>query len=378
MSSEDRFDRQAGAARTICKCVTRIVTKQDGRALWNPRTRWTEKRVVLAFLVLDDGTVGVGEAYCDGGTPDSVVAIIERDLAPKLLGQDPLRTRHLWHEMIDTAVVSAKGGACYAAASALDIAVWDLAGKILGQPVYRLLGGTSSKVLAYASGGLYGEGRTPDDVATEVAGYVAQGFRGVKIKVGGLPIRQDLKRVQAARDAIGPDVRLMVDALYSYSPTDALRFARLAAPFDIHFFEAPVHPDDIDGLRRVCSASPIPVAGNEFAYGIDSFRRLIVDAGVDVVHADAILCGGISGAQRVADLAAAFNRPVSFHAASSAVCLAANAHVAAAVHNVESVEFHMVHQVLFDIATHLPFALSEGYLQLSDEPGLGVGLQPGF
>jgi L-alanine-DL-glutamate epimerase-like enolase superfamily enzyme len=356
--------------RAIRACTTRVVTRKMARAEWNPRSKWNEKNVVLAFLTLDDGTVGVGEAYCDGGTTASVQAIIERDLAPLLIGQTPLGTRHLWHAMIESGVVSAKAGACYAAASALDIAIWDLAGKILGLPVHRLLGGHADRVSVYASGGLYGEGKSRDDLAREMAGYVALGFRAVKLKVGGATIAEDVARVMAVREAIGTEVRLMVDALYSYSPAEALRFAHAAAPCDVHFFEAPVHPEDIEGLQKVCARSPIPVAGNEFAYSAEVFRR-ILDAGIDVVHADAILCGGISGALRVADLAAAHHRPISFHAASSAVCLAANAHVAAAASNSESVEFHMIHQLLFDLDP-MPFRLEQGDLLLEDRPGLGL------
>ena len=367
----------SGAAeRVIRECTTRVVTRKTDRAQWNPRSRWNEKRLVLAFLTLDDGTTGIGEAYCDCGVPESVQAIIERDLAPLVIGQSPLRTRRLWHAMIETSIVSAKAGACYAAASALDIAIWDLAGKILDQPVHRLLGGYADRVPVYASGGLYGEGKRHEDLAREMAGYVAQGFRAVKLKVGGTTIPDDVARVMAVREAIGADVRLMVDALYSYSAADALRFARAAAPCDIHFFEAPVHPEDIDGLSKVCEHSPIPVAGNEFAYGVETFRRL-VDAGVDVIHADAILCGGISGAFRIADLADAHHRPISFHAASSAVCLAANAHVAVATRNAESVEFHMVHQLLFETADEMPFRIEEGNLLLSERPGLGLDIDPG-
>jgi L-alanine-DL-glutamate epimerase-like enolase superfamily enzyme len=323
----------AASGRTIVACSTRAVSKELNTGLWNPRTRWKEKRVVLAFLTLDDGTVGVGEAYCDGGVPQSVQTIIESDLAPLLLGQDVFAIRHLWHKMLATAVVSVKAGACHAAASALDIALWDALGKTLGQPVWRLLGAASDWVPVYASGGLYGQGKTPDQLALEMSSYVKAGFNAVKIKVGGVPIPDDLARVQAVREAIGSQPRLMVDALYAYSPQEALRFARDACRFDIHFFEAPVHPDDRDGMRQVCRHSAIAVAGNEFAYSIDGFRQLIADCGVPVVHADAILCGGISGALRVADLACAFHRSISFHAASSLVCLMANAHVAAAAQN---------------------------------------------
>jgi L-alanine-DL-glutamate epimerase-like enolase superfamily enzyme len=169
----------------------------------------------------------------------------------------------------------------------------------------------------------------------------------------------------------------MVDALYAYGPAEALRFARAVEDQDVHFLEAPVHPEDIVGLRRVCQASPIAVAGNEFAYGDGQFVRLIAEAGIDVVHADAILCGGITGAMRVADLASAYQRPISFHAASSVVCLSANAHAGAAAGNCESVEFHMIHQLLFEAVDPLPFSMEEGVLVLSSAPGLGFDLDPG-
>ena len=359
----------------IRRVFTRTAVRRSDRPQWNPRTRWSEKRVVIAFVELEDGTLGVGEAYCDGGTAQSVIDLIERDLAPLVVGQSPLAARHRWHAMVDAAIVSAKGGASFAAASAIDIGCWDAAGHQLGQPVHRLLGAGRDRVFAYASAGLYGTGKTPGDLATEMAGYVAKGFKAVKIKVGGATIAADADRVRAVREAIGPDVRLMVDALYAYSPADALRFARAVERFDIHFLEAPVHPDDTRGLARVCSTSPIAVAGNEFAYGDESFLRL-VEAGVDVVHADAILCGGITGAMRVADLAQAHHRAISFHAASSAVCLAANAHVAAAAPHAESVEYHMIHQLLFEAISEPPWTIEEGHLVLSARPGLGIALDP--
>jgi L-alanine-DL-glutamate epimerase-like enolase superfamily enzyme len=364
-------DRAAGAAITGFR--TRVIVRKNDRPQWNPRTRWSEKRVVLVELALEDGSTGIGEAYCDGGMADSVVALIERDLAPRLVGKSPLPTRRWWHEMVETTVVSCKGGAAYAAISALDTALWDLAGKVLGQPVHRLLGGTRDRVPVYASAGLYGEGKTLDDLAAEMAGYVGQGFSAVKMKIGGVSIAKDVERVRAVREAIGPDVRLMVDALYAYSAEQALQMSRRLEPFDIHFLEAPVHPGDMQGLKEVCSRGVVPVAGNEFAYGLDTFRELVL-AGVHVIHADVILCGGITAAMRIADLADAFHRKVSFHAASSLVCLTANAHVAAAANNAESVEYHMLHRILFDKARTLPFELVDGHLELADRPGLGLDL----
>ena len=355
----------------VASCRAHVVTRKLKTPQWNPRTRWNEKNVVLAFLEMDDGRLGVGEAYCDGGSTASVVDLIERDFGPHVVGASPLESARTWSRLFETTQVSTKGGAAFAALSAVDIALWDLAGKALGVPLWRLLGGHSDRVPAYASAGLYGEGKRPAELATEMAGYVSKGFKAIKIKVAGASLREDVARVAAVREAVGPDIRLMVDALYALSVPDALRMARALDPYDIHFLEAPVQRADIAGLARVARESPIPVAGNEFAHGLDEFRRLLESDAVSIVHLDAILCGGVTEAMRIAALAAAFYRPVSFHAASSAVCFAANLHVAAAVPNAESIEYHMLHDLLFDRIGEGVFRLEDGCVVMPEAPGLG-------
>jgi L-alanine-DL-glutamate epimerase-like enolase superfamily enzyme len=343
-------------------------------AQWNPRMRWNTKRIVLAVVETAGGICGIGEAYCDGGDAASVLQLIERDLAPLAVGRSLAELGAVTAAAREAMVVSAKGGAAWAATSALDIALWDAWGRALQQPVSALLGATRRHVPAYASAGLYGPDKTLDDLAREMAGYVARGFRAVKIKVGGASLREDLARVAAVREAIGPDVRLMVDALYALDPHDALNMANELVRHDVYFLEAPVHPDDLDGLARVAAASPVRIAGNEFAYGLDGFRRILRRDAVSVVHLDAILCGGISEAMRIAALSAGHHRTVSFHAASSAVCFAANLQVAAAAPNVDSVEFHMLHDMLFDGLPEGTFRLVDGQVEVPTAAGLGLGV----
>jgi L-alanine-DL-glutamate epimerase-like enolase superfamily enzyme len=351
---------------------TRVVRKAFAKAQWNPRTRWSEKFVVLALLHAEGETVGIGEAYCDGGAPESVQAIIERDFAPLLIRRSLLELGALSSSMRETMVVSAKGGAAWAAMSALDIALWDALGRALGQPVCTLLGAQRRRVPAYASAGLYGQGKTPDDLAAEMKSYADLGFAGVKLKIGGVPMAEDLARVAAVREAVGPGVRLLVDALYAYSVPEAMRMARALERYDIGFLEAPVAPDDIPGLARVAAASPVPLAGNEFAYGLETFTRIVESNAVAVAHLDAILAGGISEGLRIAALAASRHVPVSFHAASSVVCFAANLQLAAAVPNLDSIEFHMLHRMLFDELAAGRFTLVDGCVELPDRPGLGL------
>jgi len=357
---------------TISNITTRVLTKRSTNPSWNPRTKWSEKNVLIVFIETDNGMTGVGEAWCEGGSPESVIALIDHDLKPGLIGQDALLPNKIWEDNFQRMLVSGKHGIVLAALSAIDIALWDLMGKTSGLPLYKLLGGASDKVFAYASGGLYAHGKGPTELAQEMRGYVDMGFHGVKIKIGGAPLAVDLERVAAVREAVGPDVRFMVDAVYNYSVPQALQMARALEPFNIHFLEAPVSLYDIDGLGRVCGNSAVPVAGNEFAAGRWAFRDVIERGGVSYVHMDSILCGGIGEALRIGALASSRHLPCSLHSSSSAVGFAANLHVAAAISNCDSIEYHMVHQLLFDQIPSGTFVLEDGYIRLPQEPGLGL------
>lgn len=352
----------------------RTIVKRSENPPWNPRTVWREKNVVLVIVETDQGIAGLGEAWCEGGAPETIVTLIERDLRPMLLGQDAHLRNRLWEQCFQRLIPSGKHGIVLAALSAIDIALWDIVGKEARLPLYKLLGGGSDRVFAYASGGLYAEGKGPAELAREMAGYVQQGFRAVKLKIGGAPLKADIARVAAVREAVGEDVRLMVDAVYSLSVEQALRMAKALEPYDVYFLEAPVSPYNVKGLARVSNRSAVPVAGNEFAAGRWAFRDLIEHGAVSYLHLDAILCGGIGEAMRIASTAASHELPCSFHSSSSAVCFAANLHVAAAIPNCDSIEYHMVHRLLFDEVPEGTFALEDGWVRLPDEPGLGVQL----
>lgn len=357
----------------ISRIGTRIVTRRNTRAERNPRMAWAEKNILLVTIETDDGQRGIGEAWCDGGSPAVTASLIEADFAPRLVGEDPRDHARLWKRIADSTVYSIRDGIAYAALSGLDIAIWDLLGKHYGVPVYRLLGGTRDRVFAYASAGLYADGKTAADLGAEMRGYVDRGFRGVKLKIGGAPFHEDVSRVAAARDAVGPHVRLMVDAVYALDVPDAIRMSRALERYDIYFLEAPVHPSDVDGLAEVARSGPLPLAGNEFAYGLRQFKRLLDARAVGYVHLDAIVCGGITEAVRIASLADAYGRSCSYHAASSAVCFAANLHAAAAAPQCDSVEYHMLHRILWDRLPENLFSLdADGCIPLPGLPGLGL------
>lgn len=351
---------------------TKTITKRNENPLWNPRTVWREKNVVLVIVETDHGIVGVGEAWCESGAPETITTLIERDLKPMLLGENVHMRNRAWEQCFQRLIPSGKHGIVLAALSGIDIALWDIVGKQTGLPLYKLLGGAADKVFAYASGGLYGEGKGPAEIAREMSSYVSAGFRGVKLKVGGVPLKMDIARVAAVREAVGEDVRLMVDAVYVLSVEQALRMARALERYDVYFFEAPVSPYDVRGLAHVSSRSAVPIAGNEFASGRWAFRELMEHRAVSYLHLDAILCGGIGEAMRIAATAASHEITCSFHSSSSAVCFAANLHVAAAIPNCDSIEYHMVHQVLFDEIPDDTFELDDGWVKMPQKPGLGL------
>ena len=358
----------------IVDIVPRVLTKKmDGRHR-NPRFRWTHKQILLVFVLTDDGRVGVGETWSDGGAPDSLVAFLEHDLKPMLVGRDPDLVERFWAEALDRALVSTRRSAAWGMMSAVDIALWDLKGQRAGMPVWRLLGGDGRPVLPYASGGLYAEGQSIDEFGAEYGGFIERGFRAVKIKVGGASVAVDAARVEAVRRHAGPDALLMVDAVSNCDVPHALALARAMAPHDVTWFEQPVPIDDVAGMARVQRDGGIPVCGNESEYSLAAFRRLCEMDAVHFVQFDVIVSGGLTFGRKIAALAEAFHRPVTLHLSNSIVAMAANLHLAAALPNCHSVEFHVIHQPLFERAPRGLLDLVEGRIRPPEAPGLGIDL----
>ena len=357
--------------------IQRVVTKHlvfdlDDR-FWNSQQRWVKKNIVLVFLETDNGLLGVGEGWTGGGSPHALIKTIDDDLAPRVIGKDPRHHNRIFADVWQTTSISARRGIVSAAISAVDMALWDLVGKLFQTPVYQLLGIFSDKVPCYASAGLYGKGKDQNALADEMLGYLNQGFSDVKMKVGGLPLDQDLERVKAVREAIGPSSRLMVDANYTLNVSQSLKMAKAFEPYDIYWLEAPVSPDDLPGQAKVNALSPIPICGNETETGVDRFRELITHRAVEFVQFDIAACGGISEGRRIAELAAAFHLPCTLHASSTGILLAATLHLAASLSNLDSVEFHMFHQWLFDQCPENSFQPEKGGLVRPPEgPGFGL------
>jgi L-alanine-DL-glutamate epimerase-like enolase superfamily enzyme len=351
----------------------------------------SRRGALLVEIETDSGITGLGEAGVGGGVTADV---IEKDLAPLLIGEDPLLIEHLWQKMFARTRQYGRRGLVMQAISGIDIALWDIAGKVAKLPVYRLLGACRDRVEAYASGGFYQEGKSAADLAGEAEGYRARGFRGMKMKVGRNPSTQthlrqligqaefcevepeeDLARVAAVRKALGPQAKLMVDVNCAWSPAVAIEIGRAMEPYKLYWIEEPVATDDIDGSARVADALATPIAGYETEVGLFGFRQLIDRGAVDIVQPDIAWSGGFSEGRRIAAYAQAHHRMVAPHAFAGAVLLVASLHFAAAIPNGLLLEWDQNPNALRDELLKEPLRLEpDGTVKLPERPGLGIEL----
>ena len=354
------------------------------------------RAALLVELGTDDGEVGIGESAIYGGPASVVETVIHDELAPRILGEDPTRPEWLWQVMMGRSHQHGDGGILPMAVSGLDIATWDLMAREAGLPLYRLLGGYRDEVPAYASAGFYAEGKDAKGIADEARGYVEEGFRHVKIKVGrttDTPVNplvhmdapdfatvtfaEDLRRVKAVREAIGDEAHLMVDANNAWTKAIALEAGREFERLGVHWFEEPIATDDRAGSAALAASLSVPIAGYETRTGLAGFRDLIEDRAVDIVQPDVIWTGGITVCRRIAALAAAANLPCVPHVFSTAVSIAANLHFIASSPNSYLLEFDRNPNALRTELLDRPIEPDgRGVVAVPDGPGLGVRLDP--
>lgn len=246
-----------------------------------------------------------------------IAACMCQAFGPLLAGQDPLEVRHLHERLAHCPPIRwvGRAGVTQMALSAIDVALWDLKAKAAGQPLWKLLGGSASKrVPAYHTDGGW-LSLDVDALVQNARRHVEEeGFRGVKIKVGSRDPHDDLERIEAVRRAIGPRVDLMVDGNGAWDLPTAVRFGRRLADYDVRWFEEPIYFDDVRGHAELARAISTPIALGEQLYTIDAFRDFLAAGAVHYVQPDATRAGGITGCWAAAELAAAWRRPVCFHA----------------------------------------------------------------
>jgi L-alanine-DL-glutamate epimerase-like enolase superfamily enzyme len=333
--------------------------ESDGTFEWDATT-------VAVAEVAAGGARGLGFSY----TGEAAARVIERRLAPRVIGRDALDVPAAWAAMVAAVRNVGLPGIAATAISAVDIALWDLKARLLDLPLVRLLGAARGSVPVYGSGGF-----TSYDTAAlreQVTAWADAGIDQVKIKVGRTP-RDDVVRVRAARSAVGPDIGLFVDANGAYAAKQALSLAQEFAHYGVSWFEEPVPSDDLEGLCLLRERAPagMEIAAGEYGYDARYFRRMLAAGAVDVLQVDATRCLGITGFLAASTLADAFAAPVSAHTAP-----AIHLHPCCAVSNVRHIEwFHdhvLIERSLFDGVVEP----EDGHLRPDlTRPGLGLELR---
>ena len=363
----------------IIKAIrTHILTAPLSQPFAYARAWYDTRTAMLVEIETDSGLVGWGECY----GPARVNSAVVKEIAPWLIGEDPLRTDHLWQSVYARLRDHGQKGVVIQGLSGIDIALWDIKGKHFGVPAHRLLGGPlRTEVRAYATGLYRRKSGDPGKyLAEEAASYVAEGFGAVKLKVG-FGIEEDAAMACAVRAAIGRDVALMVDANHAYDAVAAIRLGRMIEELDIGWFEEPVLPEDIAGYRAVKAAITIPVAGGECEFTRFGFRDLLASRAIDIVQPDTCAAGGLSECKKIADMAEAFSVRYNPHVWGTGIAIAASLALLAVLPSHTPTSLAPVEPMLeFDRTEHpirqsilvTPIEHIGGVVRVPEGPGLGI------
>ncbi len=321
----------------------------------------------LAFcqIFTDEGITGLVPA------PSGNLAktIIEEGLKPYLVGENPLHNERIWSRMYWGMLVNGRRGAVVNAIGVVDCAIWDLKGKITGQPVHRLLGGFQDSVNSYGSG--INLNLSNEALVAQARSFVEQGFKMVKIKIGHQDPEVDLERVRLVREAIGPKVHLSLDVNNAWSVGSAIDLARKFEPFDIYWLEEPILADEIANFARLADRTSIPIAAGENHYTKWEFKELIEKGAVRIVQADVVRCGGLTEFIKIAAMADAYGLPVCpHHSALTDV---------PAIAGVPNGLFHEFAEEMFEPVRTMVKECAKpqgGMVTPLDKPGFGIELDP--
>jgi D-galactarolactone cycloisomerase len=345
---------------------------------------WVRQRsATIVEVITDEGITGWGEAFAQGLEPPQIAAaVIDAALKPLVLGADPRATEVLWHRMYHATRDYGRKGSVTAAISAIDIALWDIAGQAYGVPVHRLLGGAfRERVQAYATGfyRISGQGEAAR-LGDEAVAHHEAGFRAMKVKLG-YGLQDDLAVMREIAGCIaGRGVTLMVDTNHAYGVGDAVRLGRGLADYDLRWYEEPVAPEHIAGYREVRDKVSMPVAGGENEHTLYGFRDFLAAGAVDIAQPDLGSVGGFTACRHVIALAQAHGVQVNPHVWGSAIAQAASLQLIAAVPVAHHSVFAQEPIFEYDRSAHPfrqflvtePVQQVDGWIDIPQHPGLGV------
>lgn len=322
----------------------------------------THFELITVTLIDADGIQATGYTYTGGKGGSAIVALLEDDLKPFLLEKDPRDVERLYDSMQSHIHYVARGGIASFAISAMDIALWDLRGKKSAQPLWKMAGGTDQKCKVYR-GGIDLNFSLPK-LLDSVRGYLDGGYNGVKIKIGKPSLDEDIKRIAAVREMIGPDITFMVDANYCYTVDQAIATARAIEPYDIYWFEEPIIPDDYLGYAKIADTTGMPLAMGENLHTEYEFDLALRYSNLSHVQPDSSNCGGITGWLRAAKKVKAYGLPVSSHGMQEL-----HVSLLSAQTNAGWLE---AHSFPIDQYTNRPLVLENHLAIAPDAPGIGV------
>ena len=333
----------------------------------------------IVEIETSDGVVGWGECY---GPSQVARAYIDSQYGPRIIGRDPFDVEVIWEDLYNRIKDYGNKGMAISALSGIDIALWDIIGKLVNKPIHKLIGGAyRTEVQSYATGLYFIDmDRLIEEAVEEAQGYVADGFTAIKMKIGLGSPKLDLERVRRVREAVGDEVRLMVDANHCFTVPAAIRLGRELEKLDVEWFEEPISPEDLDGYVEVTRALDMAVAGGENEFTRWGFRDIVARKAMDIVQPDVCAAGGISECRKIATLAAAHGVECVPHAWGSAIGLAATLHFIAALPDQPPsfrpmpplLEFEQCENPFRDLLTVEPIVQHRGVVQIPTGAGLGI------
>lgn len=340
---------------------------------------YSTRTAMLVEVITDDGLIGWGECY---GPAAVTQVIVESLLKPRVLGRDPFDVEVIWEELYNRVKDYGLTGMTISGLSGVDIALWDIIGKACNKPIHKLIGGAfRTEVQAYATGLYFYEmDKVMEDAVRDAESFALDGFAAIKMKIGLGDINKDFERVAAVRRAVGPKMRLMVDANHCFSVPMAIRLGRRLESLNIEWFEEPISPEDIDGYVEVTRALDMAVAGGENEFTRFAFRNIVARKAMDIVQPDVCAAGGITECKKIAALSSAHGVECMPHAWGTAIGLAATLQFLAALPDMPPtlvpmppmLEFEQTENPFRDHLAVEPIVQHNGIVVVPDGPGLGV------
>jgi len=362
---------------TISKIETYVLKDTLEKSFFFSQWEYSERCICIVKITCSDGTYGWGEGYGPANILESGIEFLKA----QVLGENPLHNEVIWNKMYRKTLDFARRGVLVASMSAIDIAIWDIKGKLLNQSVGSLLGGVQRKyVVPYATGMYFTEkDNLTKDFEVEAKLYLEKGFKAIKMKVG-LGIAKDVNNVKHLRSIIGYDIKLMIDSNHAYTYTEALELSKKLEKYEISWFEEPVSPEFYEQYAELRQKTTIPIAGGECEYLRFGFHQLLKNKSVDIIQPDICACGGLTEAKRIASLASTYGADIVPHTWGSSIGIHVALHF---ISNLESLpgrmfspdfllEFDQTENALREQLTFPKLEMKNGKIQVPSSPGLGL------